>query len=154
MSLLRQCKKAGHSSWSLEAFKACRYDMTSFIAVHSKPLRLHALHTTMASIKDWDCMDTLYDFIKSQHTDHNALFSGAIYKWAMNHAPNETRLLHWRKLCIKWYEVDILMDDDITKGVFFHELQHRTLSLCTSPKDLIDLRLSTLKSQQRAEAET
>lgn len=151
MSVIQQCKQAGHTFWSIEAFKACRYDPVSFIAVHSKPLRLHALHMTMASPTSWDCIDTLYDFIKSQHEEHNEHFSVLVYKWAIHHVPHEERIEKWKKLCIKWYEVDILFDDTDTQIGFFNEIQKKTLPLCKPPKELLELRSASLKSQQQAD---
>jgi hypothetical protein len=151
MALLQQCKELGHTTWALEAFHACRFDLLSFTTVHSKPLRLHALHTTMSIPTYWECIDTLYDFIKSQHDDHTAVFPTTVYKWAVNHAMDTDRIEKWRKLCIKWYEVDILMEDDLTKEVFFQELQKRTFVLCDSPKELIDLRLNHIKSRRLPE---
>lgn len=151
MGLLQQCKELGHTTWPLEAFYACRFDLLSFSTVHMKPLRLHALHTTMTIPTYWECIDTLYDFIKSQHADHNVVFPMNVYKWAVNKAMDSERLQRWRKLCIKWYEVDILMEDEIIKEVYFQELQKKTLPLCDSPTELIDLRLSHIKSRRLTE---
>lgn len=151
MGLLEQCKRMGHTTWALEAFHACRFDLLSFSTVHSKPLRLHALHTTMSMPTYWECIDTLYDFIKSQHLEHNAVFPVNVYKWAVNHAMDAERIEKWRKLCIKWYEIDILVEDDFVKEGFFQELQKKTKVLCDSPKELIELRLAYIKSRALAE---
>lgn len=151
ISLLEQSKEMGHTTWALEAFKACRFDLVSFSAVHSKPLRLHSLHTTMSMPTYWECIDTLYDFIKSQHSEHNAVFSVNVYKWAMNHAMNTVHIEKWRKLCVKWYEVDILLEDDFVKEGYFQELQKKTRLLCEPPKELIELRLAYIKSRTLGE---
>ena len=152
ISLLQQCKAKGHSSWVIEAFIASRYDITSFEIIHSKPLRLNALRATMANISSWDSIDTLYDFIKSEHIHHNKIFMVHVYKWAVHHSPHEKRIEAWRKLCVKWYETDILMDDDRAKDLFFETISKKTLTLCHPPHELEVLRKLRLKSNDTTES--
>lgn len=140
MSLISQARAYGHTSWAIEGFIASRYDLTTFMIIHSKSLRLHALRNTMANVNDWDSIDTLYDFIKSQHASHDAVFPMGIYKWAVNHAWYEPRIENWRKLCLKWYEVDILIDDVDTRLNFLEAIKKKTLLLCSKPEELSSLR--------------
>lgn len=140
MSLISQARAYGHTSWAIEGFIASRYDLTTFMIIHSKSLRLHALRNTMANVDDWDSIDTLYDFIKSQHAVHDAVFPMGIYKWAVNHACYEPRIETWRKLCVKWYEVDILIDDNDTRLNYLDAIKKKTLLLCSKPEELSSLR--------------
>ena len=151
ISLLSQARKYGHSSWAIEAFISSRYDLTSFSIIHTKPLRLHALRTTMANMQTWDAIDTLYDFIKSEHLYHKKVFPIQIYRWAVNNAVQEKRIESWRKLCIKYYETDILMDDSQTKEDMFENISKKTLALCSIPHELQVLRKLALKSRHQAE---
>jgi hypothetical protein len=150
MGLTEQARKLGHSSWALEAFVSCRYDVLSFAAIHSKPLRLHAIRDTMKNVTDWDAVDTLYDFVKSQHETHEEPFYSPTYKWAIAHAPHADRIVAWRKLCLKWYETDILIDDPVMKIRFFSEVETRTLPLCNKPVDLQLLRVEMRKNKSPA----
>jgi len=140
MSLIDQARKYSYTSWAIESFISCRYNLTSFSTIHSKPLRLNALRATMANVSSWDSIDTLYDFIKIQHAFHNALFHMNLYKWAVNHAAKEKRIESWRKLCVKWYEVDILIDDADTKRDLFHVIEAKTFLMCSKPDELTSLR--------------
>ena len=140
ISLIDQARKYSHTSWAIESFISCRYNLTSFSTIHSKPLRLNALRTTMANVSSWDSIDTLYDFIKIQHAFHNALFHMNVYRWAVNHATRETRIESWRKLCLKWYEVDILTDDADTKRDLFGVIEAKTFLMCSKPDELTSLR--------------
>ncbi len=140
MSLFRQCKALGHSTWVLEAFVSSRYDMTSFVAIHSKPLRLSALKTSMADENSWDFVDTMSDFIRSQHILHGKVYSKGLYDWAITHALREERMEKWKKLCIKWYETDILVDDTDTKEMFLGVVETKTKALCDPPIELVVLR--------------
>lgn len=148
MGLVNQCRKYGHSSWAMEAFVSCRYDLLSFVAIHSKPLRLHALRETMKHVTGWDAIDTLYDFVKSQHAHHDECFYSPTYIWAITHVPHEKRIESWRKLCIKWYETDILIDDLELKGRLFAELETKTLPLCEKPTELQALKLQKQKQKK------
>ena len=140
MSLIDQARKYSYTSWAIESFISCRYNLTSFSTIHSKPLRLNALRATMANVSSWDSIDTLYDFIKIQHAFHNALFHMNLYKWAVNHAAKEKRIESWRKLCVKWYEVDILIDDADTKRDLFRVIEAKTFLMCSKPDELTSLR--------------
>lgn len=148
MGLLRQCKQAGHTTWAVEAFINVCYDITTFAAVHTKPLRLSALRATMADSKSWDAIDTLYDFIKSEHQYHKKIFPKQIYIWSLHHAVQEARMQTWKKMCLKYYETDILVDDAVTKELLFTHISTKTFALCSTPKELQCLRKRTLKSLQ------
>jgi hypothetical protein len=151
MSIIQQCRDYGKASWALEAFRATRYDLTSFVAVHSKPLRLQALHSTMANVTSWDCTDTLLDFIKDQCSIHSLHYNGVIYDWAVRQIIRHTIMEQWRKYCIKWYEADIIVDDDRTKLLFFAEIQKRTGSLCRRVLELQTLRTAFIKRKREVE---
>lgn len=144
--ILQQCKRYGHTTWAIEAFISCRYNLVSFMRLHVKPLRLNALRITMANVDSYDGIDILYDFIESQHEDHDSVFLSATYKWAIHHAPHESRLDKWRKLCLQWYEVDILQDDPTVRVEEWNKIQEKTAELCERPNELHFLRLSTLSS--------
>jgi len=141
MAILDRCKNLGHTSWALEGFVACRYDLESFLLFHRKPLRIHALRTTMAKVLDWDAIDTLYDFIRTQFDIHDAVFPRGLFKWAVRHATDHTQMQSWRRLCIKWYEVYILIDDVSTRSSMLAAIQEKTLPLCSSYRQLQTLRL-------------
>jgi hypothetical protein len=143
MSLLQQCREAGYSSWTLEAYVASRYDREQFFCFFKTPLRLSAIRTTLATLRTWEAIDTLMDFVESQHTAHSAQFYATVYKWAIQYAPTSTRIESWRKLCLQWYEQDLLIEDPDSKQVAFRVLQAKTLSLCSSPTDLQELRFKT-----------
>lgn len=145
VSLFHQCKQFGHTTWAMESFAQCHFQTDTLMVLHSKPLRLHAFRATMANRKSWDCMDTLYDFIKSQHQAHNVPFQKMLYRWATSHAAMSNRIELWRNLCIQWYEIDILTDDPDTKQEKQDQLLHDILKACGFPQDLKDLHTRTLQ---------
>ncbi len=151
ISILKQCKAFGFSSWILEAFVSSRYDITSFLAIYTKPLRLNALKTSMADEGSWDFIDTMSDFIQSQHTLHGKSYSKVTYEWAITHASEEDRMKRWKKLCLKWYETDIVVDDPDAKEVFLGVIESKTKSLCDPPVELVALR-QRRKTMRLAEA--
>lgn len=153
MGLLYQCRELCKTSWAVEAFIACQYDMTTFLAVHSKPLRMQAIRSTMANISCWDAIDILYDFIESEHAYHKKPFTPQTYKWAVERVPNHQKIQSWRKLCLKWYETDILIDDYDTKQRFFQVISEKTEVLCGLPHELQVVRRLYLKSKQQSETE-
>lgn len=143
ISLLQQCREVGYSSWTLEAYVTSRYDCPTFFTFFKIPLRLSAIRTTLATLKTWEAIDTLMDFLDSQHSLHSAQFYATVYKWAIHNAPTARRIESWRKLCLQWYEHDILHEDQDTKEMAFREIEKKTLLLCTSPTDLQELRFQS-----------
>jgi hypothetical protein len=145
MSLIEQARRYGHTSWAIESFIASRYNVARFTILHSKLLRLHAFRTTLSKVDDWDSKDTLFEFIKMHHEIHEEPFYNPRYRWAITHAPHAPRIVAWRKLCLKWYETDILIEDPGTKVKFFTEVETRTLPLCDIPNDLKELKFQKQK---------
>jgi hypothetical protein len=145
LSLLYQCKALGHTSWILESFLQCRCELARLLQLQSKPLRLHALRTTMSDPKSWDFIDTLYDFIKSQHFSNNVPFQKNLYRWAVNHRSTAPRMEAWKRLCTKWYEIEILYDDLDTKEMKQDALVRDILTQCNFPDDLKELHTRSLE---------
>ena len=154
MGLVSQCRELCKTSWAVEAFVSCDYDMTTFVAVHSKPLRLQAIRTTMANISSWDAIDILYDFIQSEHAYHKKPFTPTTYKWAVERVPKHQKIQAWRKMCLKWYETDIVIDDYDTKQRYFQIISGKTEVLCGLPHELQVVRKLYLKSKHQSEAES
>lgn len=140
VGLLKQCRGYGHTSWAIEAFIQSNYDLGNFGLIHNKPLRLHATRSTFLDLHSWDAIDTLYDFIKSQHEYHTKYFKSNPYKWGLAHVPHHPLLVGWRALCLKWYENDILVDDYEAKDIVWDAIRLKTKDLCEDPVDLIALR--------------
>lgn len=149
IGLLRQLRVYGHTSWPMESFSSCGYNLERFISIHTKPLRLHALHATMKKYDDWEQIDTLLDFIKSQHRTHERVCEQVVYRWAILHLSEHDIIQAWRKLCIKWYEVDILLDDESVRDREYTKLEALTLALCNSPSDLIKRRKTYFLEKSR-----
>lgn len=148
LAVINQSIRYGYTSWAFQAFRMCCFHLETFSILHSKPLRLNAFRTTMAKKEDYDAIDTLYDFIKTQHVEHGLTFHPSLYKWALHNVPNETRIQDWRKLCIQWYETEILTDDPDVKADIFYKIARRTIPLCDSPTDLKQKRIELLKSSE------
>jgi hypothetical protein len=140
IGLLVQCRKYGHTSWAIEAFVESNYDLGNFALIHNKALRLHATRSTFLDLQSWDAIDTLYDFIKSQHDYHRKYFKTNPYKWGLAHEPQHVWIVDWRNLCLKWYETDILIDDYDAKDIVWDAIRLKTKALCEDPVDLIALR--------------
>lgn len=148
LSLITQCQKYGCTSWSIEAFIEHKLSIEQFSKSYYKPLRLHALKDTLKNSKDVDTIDTLYDFIKSQHEEHSKLFIRSIYLWAIEEAFEESRIQSWKKYCIQWYETDILEEDEHTKRRKLSTLSEKTKDLCEYPKELMEKKKVTQSNER------
>lgn len=143
ISLLHQCRILGYSSWCLEAYVTSRYKLDEFLTFFKTPLLVSAIRTTLATLKTWEAIDILLDFIKSQHILHTAQYYPTLYNWAIHHASTSDRIERWRKQCLKWYEYEILIQDPDSKEAAFRSIERITLGLCSTPTDLQDLRFES-----------
>ena len=146
VTVFQQCKTYGHTFWTLEAFQQSHYNLVNFIVFHAKPLRMHALHAIMANHTHWDSKDTLYDFIRMQHRTHLAAFNSMLYKWALNHLPQHERINKWRKLCIQWYECDIMFEESDLKEQTYKKIEEKTRPLCDNNYELQKARHTFFKT--------
>lgn len=144
LSLIQQCRKYGHTYWSIEAFLEHNLSVEVFSKAYYKPLRLHALRDTMKNPKEIDTIDTLYDFIKDQHNEHNKIFIRSVYLWAIEEAFDEYRIQNWKRYCLQWYETDIMEEDIGSRRRKFDKIVEKTKDLCDYPKELIDKKKSIL----------
>lgn len=139
-SLHSQCKQYGYTFWTLEAFQAAKYCLVTFTNHQQKLLRLHAIRATLNDPKEYECIDTVYDFIQSSHTTHSAIFLAHAYKWAVYYGMDHPVMQSWRMQCLKWYETDILTDDADLKSAEFRRIEQLTLPLCEPPTELLEAR--------------
>lgn len=146
MGLFAQCKAYGQTTWAMEAFARCQFSVESFVLLHGKSLRLHAVRATLARIEGWDAIDTLYDFLKTQHAYHKRVFCTSLYKWCLSHCPEHETLQAWRSLCLRYYETDILLDDDLARETALAKISALTKPLCSAASELQEIRAAALKS--------
>ncbi len=149
LGLFRQCRAYGQTFWTVDAFQKMSCSQSQFFLLYNKPLRIQALYSVIKNVDTWDCIDTLFDFIKTQHVSHGKPCLVNIYKVGLRHFPYHTKLVQWRKLCMKWYEVDILFEDPDRKDIEFEKLELLTLPLCELPVDLKSTCHAFLKQQRR-----
>lgn len=144
MGLFAQCKAYGQTTWAMEAFARCQFSIDSFLLLHGKSLRLHAVRATLARIEGWDAIDTLYDFLKTQHAYHKRVFCSSLYKWCLSHCAEHPTLQAWRGLCLQYYETDILIDDDLTRESALLKISLLTKPLCSAATELQEIRVAAL----------
>jgi hypothetical protein len=147
-SLHAQCKQYGYTFWTLEAFQAAKYCVVTFANHQQKLLRLHALRMTLNDSKDYECIDTVYDYIQSTHETFEKPFYTTVYKWALAHAFTHPIIQQWRRSCLKWYETDILTDDPALKRAEFVRIENKLEELCEAPTELKDLRKKFLERRR------
>jgi hypothetical protein len=136
LNIRQQCKTKKESNWSLEAFAKSNYNIETFLQYNRKRLRMHAMKSILFSYKDYDGIDTLLNFIETQHDEHNAVFQKGLYRWCLMHIPEESRICKWRRLCLEYYEREILAEDDSGRDNAFFYIQTKTGTLCSPPVEL------------------
>lgn len=146
--LFSQLKEKGRTRWTLELFRKYKFNMEQFILYERKNLRIHALKSMLSSLKEWDGLDLMVDFIETHHLEHNASFSKNLYIWSIMNIEDDPRISEWIRLCREYHMRDILTDDPEEKEILFAEIRGRTGSLCSPPHDLMAKRGLFLKMKK------
>jgi hypothetical protein len=147
LSIYQQCKRFGHSSWILEAFCKSNLSIPTLLMVQRKALRLHALKSILYDFSDYEGNALLLNFIESQHEEHTAIFNKGLYRWCLLKLPEEPKIQTWRGLCKKYYEEDILAEDDMERDECYIRISRKTGHLCAPPHDLLAKRNLLLHSK-------
>ena len=137
LSIQRQCKLLGNTSWILEAFCKAKLCIPSLLQVQRKALRIHALKSILYDYTNLEGTALLLDFIESQHDEHQANFNRPLYRWCLLRIPEEPKIQSWRSFCKEYYEDDILAEDDTERDNSFLRVARKTGILCAPPNDLL-----------------
>lgn len=146
--LFCQLKERGRTRWTLELFRKYKFNMEQFILYERKNLRIHALKSMLSSLKEWDGLDLMIDFIETHHLEHNASFSKNLYIWSIMNIEDDPRISGWIRLCREYHMRDILTDDPEEKEILFAEIRGKSGSLCSPPHDLMAKRGLFLKMKK------
>lgn len=137
VSLFLQLRRQGISYWTLDAFRSSNFCVSRFGKAHDKALRLHALKAILWDYKDYDGIDTVYDFIEAQHDYHGQDISKQLYTWYLQRFPDECIMMQWRRLCQKWHENEILEGEGPVKEIIFDQIYNATEKLCDMKSQLL-----------------
>lgn len=137
ISIFDQLRFNAVTHWTLEAFRRSRFSLPLYMKAHDKALKQHALKAILWDYKDYDGIDTVFDFIESQHDYHDQTFHKPLYVWFLQNMPDEVTMLQWRRLCQKWHENDILEGEGVCKEVIYERIYKATEALCEKPTQLL-----------------
>ena len=114
-SLYKQCKALGKTTWALEAFAACHFDIDLFLTQFRKKLRISALQQIMKNTSDSECIELVIDFMEMQFSYYNKVFSELLCRWALHNMPDNPFISEWISLCKRYNMNEITLDDSIEK---------------------------------------
>lgn len=136
-SVFASCKEQGFTTWALESFRTEQFCIRAFLEYNRKKLRMQALSAIYLNMTSVDYIDMMIDFMDTQHNEHDVNFNSNVYLWSVVHLPEDPRILKWKDLCKKWYEIDILIDDPFEKDKQFNKIETQTLEICSPPHELV-----------------
>ena len=148
LSIWQNCKKAGFTSWTFEAFRAVKFDIEKFLLYHNRILRVNAMELVLKNPDDIDHFDTLNDFIMLHHDHHGIKPVEVTYKRFITSYTDEPIIVLWRNLCRKWYETSILIEDTHERYDAIDILYEKSKALCQRQGELL-ARMRTLNRRSR-----
>ncbi len=143
------------TSWMLEGFKSCKYNMTRFEHEFARPLRLYALKSLYRNPTSDDLVDEVRDFIEDEYEQQSIKKNAHLIAilWAVDHKYSSEYIADWRKV---WYDY---MEKKLLHGADYYqthrrdelEIQKRTRMLFNKHEiiqTLAEERLGSMKPSQ------
>lgn len=148
VALMLQLRAAGRPHWALEAFAASRGHFALFRRNFAQPLRFSALRRVFCATDSDNYKQMLLEFIYDEHETHGVTCMSALYEWAIDHAAEHEKMIRWRRLCYRYYELTIILNNysELVLTIA-HEIEHASAALCKFPEDLIKARYTWHKQQ-------
>jgi hypothetical protein len=151
VSLFHQLRATGKQfHWSLAAFEGLSFCLTGFKQRYEHPLRYEVLRSLFNQPTLEDTRSIVFDYIEDEHEFRERPFSRPIYTWALQHAPDASRIQRWRRLAQRHHELAIEIVDEFERmQAQEKEMDACVNELCSPPHDLIALRTEWKKKQIR-----
>lgn len=111
IGLREQLRRWRRSHWTVDALASVGYDLVTYRRNFAEPLRLAALKRIFATPGSDACKDMLFEFIETEHDEHEQKFNSSLYLWALEHALENELMVQWRRICYKYHELNITVSD-------------------------------------------
>jgi hypothetical protein len=100
LSLHKQLKANGETSWMLEGFAAANYSITDFFVVHKTALKLHALEDLVRNPADEDLCELVEEFVDDEYHQHRFKTRAKLTTiwWALNKKYSDPYIRQWHYL--------------------------------------------------------
>jgi hypothetical protein len=148
MSIYKQCKAFGKTTWAIEGFANCQFNIHRFLLLFRKQLRISALNHILRDNNDYYGIDLLLDFIEMECLRNNCIFSEALYRWAISNMTNNIFIVEWRILCKKYNEIEITHDDEDSRYQAFETIHKKCVPLVAATRNkIIEIRTRLRKNR-------
>jgi hypothetical protein len=104
-SVVKQLRSMGMTHWTIEALYSVEYNLGTFEREMYLKLKNTILIGLFSNPKSIAGMEVVLEFIEDEHDSHRLHCNSDLYKWALEHVPNQPRITAWRMLCYKHYKI-------------------------------------------------
>ena len=141
---LNALRLTGQMDWTLEAYRSVAYDIGELHKRYKHALSLDALHRLFANPTSEDCVDLIFDFIYSEHENHDATMQRQdVWLWFLRNQPTYPRIQMWRSWCHAYYKA--YLTETATK------FQTIVDGIRTETAELVDQPMSDMLARWRLE---
>ena len=136
LAVLAQLRAYGRSHWALESLAASGCSLPTFALHYGQALKFSALRRTFA-VPDDEYKFIMMEFIEDEHAIHGKPFSATLYRWALDARPGLDRIKQWKRLCMRYHELNILIADSAElEAIQDREIGGPSKALCGYPADI------------------
>ena len=124
IQLLKNIRKAGLSSWAIEGFIRCKYNLKQFKYKFYSVIKHEALSEYLVSVSD-DAIDHFMEFVEFAYDAYDMYIPSinALLRWSARNIPNDPYIRKWKECYRQYYEINITypaltFDDDRYASVY------------------------------------
>jgi hypothetical protein len=90
-------KSYGYTSWILEAYMKCQWDLVNFRDIYLTPLKLEGLKSLIRNPSSEELQTLLYEFIEDHYNYHDITFGSYLHilQWAILNHPDDPYIKEW-----------------------------------------------------------
>jgi hypothetical protein len=106
LTIINELRKHGYGSWSIEAYKHCKWNLRVFALDNSTQIKIHSINEMVKNPND-DTKEFLIDFIIEQYEENEINYAPykAILRWAVKHKLSDPYMVLWLKLMRDYYVI-------------------------------------------------
>jgi hypothetical protein len=134
LSIVQQLRAIGKAHWALEGLHSVQYDIEQFGKDMHFKLRSAIIHNIFSNPSDSSAKELILEFIEDEYENHEEAYDHAVYKWAIENAPDSRHMQEWRKLCYQQHRLPY----SATPTKESLEIEEKTKRLCVIPAWLLE----------------
>jgi len=128
IAIIENIRYFGRSSWIIEGFRHCKYNLRKFASKFYLALKIEAIHDLCRNSESEESQEHFTEFLEYMFEQFNISthdYKIKILRWAVKHKDKDAFIKEWRKLYVEYYTIKYqypgLYEDDFAYASLFRK---------------------------------